>query len=708
MFVMTHLVRSIWGKKLSQKQVFLSIIIFFGFILFFYGVQSNLVLGQGLQGTPGIDRPFRPGERPDPVIVPTSPSGPSPQQASEELATDRISAEQAAAQAQAIATSENMGATPDGVLGFIHTYVLTGIGWVVGQAGKAFDYAISEFIVGFGRLYITGTGETIDALWGTVRDIFNLTFIFGLVYIGFKMILDSSDSSARKMLVSLIGAALLVNFSLFITKFVIDFSNIAATQVYNAFESSGELSITNGFMTVMGITSMMTYEYTAGGSFAYVIGMLLVFSVLAYVFLAGAIMIIIRFVALNIYMVFSPFMFLGWVFPALQGYSRDYWSGFLRQAFFAPAFIFMLYLSYQVASTFPVQRDLANMFNPNGSTVSDAPGLIPYFALVIVFLCASMIVAKKMGAHGSTMAISVGNKLRGNAQGFMYRNTGGRLAKGALNVMDRSGISNLPGTRSLRSAIKSGYEYGAGGTSLSKTRSDIKAEKGDIQKNRVRMNAEVSEKQRATNLENQTAALQNNALTTAQLNDSMNGLATTIREMSDDERSDLSIGQLTNHHIASNLTDAHITALEKNGNFGIDDINRIRASRRQAQINTAEHGFATTSTVGGQKGASNAAVRTGGAATAHQGAQRQRLLAGGDTVVGNMPVVALSAPEMLPYITPRIVEARMKNGMNEQDRIRLRDAVDNYRTMPGTPQNITAQWNHWEAQSAVYGREFFR
>ena len=301
----------------------------------------------------------------------------------------------------------------------------------MGIAGSAFDYAIENFIVGFGRLYITGTGETIDALWSTVRDIFNLTFIFGLVYIGFKMILDSSDSSARKMLVSLIGAALLVNFSLFITKFIVDFSNIAATQVYNAFETtgSGPLSITNGFMTIMGINSILSYEYTAGGSFAYVLGVLLIFCTLAYVFLAGAIMIIIRFVVLNIYMVFSPFMFLGWVFPALQSYSRDYWSGFLKQAFFAPAFIFMLYLSYMVASTFPVQRNLALMFRSdtanNASALTDVSSMIPYFAMVMVFLCASMVVAKKMGAHGSTMAVSVGKNISGRARGALGAAAGG-------------------------------------------------------------------------------------------------------------------------------------------------------------------------------------------------------------------------------------------------------------------------------------------
>lgn len=491
-----------------------------------------------------------------------------------------------AAIAQDVGTSESVGATPDGVLGFIHTYVLTGIGWVVGQAGKAFDYAISEFIVGFGRLYITGTGETIDALWGTVRDIFNLTFIFGLVYIGFKMILDSSDSNARKMLVSLIGAALLVNFSLFITKFVIDFSNIAATQVYNAFESSGQLSITNGFMTVMGVTSMMTYEYTAGGSFAYVIGMLLVFSVLAYVFLAGAIMIIIRFVALNIYMVFSPFMFLGWVFPALQGYSRDYWSGFLRQAFFAPAFIFMLYLSYQVASTFPTQRNLGNMFNPNGSTVSDAPGLIPYFALVIVFLCASMIVAKKMGAHGSTMAISVGNKIRGNAQSFIGRNTigrpaswmaknqdtrGGRIAGGLMTAASLGTFNN----RAQRELYEAGKKAKFGG---SYSRSDDKDYSEKVSSLISNDNTKALNKKSIA--EGKAALLIPESERTDAHNDAIYKMQSVVAGMSTAQ-----IESMTDKDrisIASAFTAAQAENLMKSDKIGIDDKTAIGKARKEA------------------------------------------------------------------------------------------------------------------------------
>ncbi len=431
---MTNSVGILCGDKI-WKQV-LTCTVFASIIAIFFLGQVAIVSAQA-GGIGGVDRPLRPGDPPPPpgmdygtplnpndpnLLPPGYGGGDAPVYGGRgEGAQGPVSEAERAAAAESAYAAQNLGSAPDGVLGFLYSYALSGLGWLVGIAGSAFDYAITNYIIGFGRLYITGTGETIDALWGTVRDIFNLTFIFGLVYIGFKMILDSSDSSARKMLVSLIAAALLVNFSLFITKFVIDFSNIAATQVWNAFEGRSltgaavDTSITGGFMTMLGVNSMIEYMYVGGGSFTYVFGIIIIFAILAYVFLAGAVMIIIRFVVLNIYMVFSPFMFLGWVFPALASYSRDYWSGFLRQAFFAPAFIFMLYLSYMVASTFPVQRNLDRIFNPNMATVSEYADTIPYFAMVIVFLLASMVVAKKMGAHGATVAVSTGKNIAGRA-----------------------------------------------------------------------------------------------------------------------------------------------------------------------------------------------------------------------------------------------------------------------------------------------------
>jgi hypothetical protein len=248
--------------------------------------------------------------------------------------------------------------------GFLNCLVVAFFGNLVALAGSAFDTVINMFITGFGKYYIEyGIGYTVENIWGTIRDIFNLTFIFGLVYIGFQIILGVNESTAKRTIPLLIIAALLVNFSLFAVKFVVDFSNLAAVQVYNLFEvgdqdtpseitpgiatltpDAGEPpSIALAFLNQMGVTGLLNSDAPMtepGAGVTYMFTMVIIFLVLAYVFLAGAILITIRFAVLIFYMIFSPVMFLGWVFPGMSSYSKKFWQGLLGQAFFAPATAF--------------------------------------------------------------------------------------------------------------------------------------------------------------------------------------------------------------------------------------------------------------------------------------------------------------------------------------------------------------------------------
>ncbi len=393
---------------------------------------------------------------------------------------------------------------------FLFEFVINVFGTLFAFAGALMSFGINEFLLGFGDKYINwNIGIAVEETWRIVRDLFNLTFIFGLVYIGFKMILDSSDSRARSMLVSLIGAALLVNFSLFITKFIIDVSHVAASVVADGFGSAKD-NIANAFINILDLETTLQVSqgqinaFSDGGALAYIFGLLIFLSVATFVFAAGGILLIIRFITLNVYMVFSPVMFLGWVFPAFSGTSSKYWTGFLRQAFFAPAYLLMLYLSFKVLYAYrlrPGENSYSAMFSDDPAVRESALTVLPFFIMAMVFLVMSLVVARNMGSVGASTAISVGNTLRKNTQGVMYRNTGGRLSKGALNVMDRTGISNLPGTRALRSGLKSGYEYGAGGTGLAKTRSDIQSEKADVTRNLSRMQGIRDNKEGSTKVE---------------------------------------------------------------------------------------------------------------------------------------------------------------------------------------------------------------
>jgi hypothetical protein len=279
---MTNLVGILCGDK-NFKRVLFSVIFFFLSVIFFLSsTLSVLAQGGGADSGQAGNNPSFPIGGPGTFPVPgsggtgggsvTPGSGPG---GSGGGGGDLVPA--GGTQTEPLPNVE-LGEIEDPILKVLHAIVVSGLGWLVGMFGYLFDFAVNYFIIGFGDQFINyNVGSTVNELWATVRDIFNLTFIFGLVYIGFKMILDSSDSSARKMLISLIGAALLVNFSLFITKFVVDFSNIAAFQVYRAMSGSGPegtFSITEAFMTIMGIRSIMGVDYIESGvgGYQYIIG----------------------------------------------------------------------------------------------------------------------------------------------------------------------------------------------------------------------------------------------------------------------------------------------------------------------------------------------------------------------------------------------------------------------------------------------------
>ena len=63
-----------------------------------------------------------------------------------------------------------------------------------------------------------------------------------------------------------------------------------------------------------------------------------------FIFLAGAIMFIVRVVVLWLVMIFSPIAFLGMILPSMEKYSKMWWEYLIGQSFFAPAFLFMFML----------------------------------------------------------------------------------------------------------------------------------------------------------------------------------------------------------------------------------------------------------------------------------------------------------------------------------------------------------------------------
>jgi hypothetical protein len=348
----------------------------------------------------------------------------------------------------------------------VWTILINISGMFLSAGGIVFDFAINSFVIGFADYYTnSGVGFAVDRTWVTIRDFVNLFFIFGLVYIGFKMILDANDSNTRRWLVNLIIAALLINFSLFITKFVIDFSNQISTQIAisgfdaqqvagasaTGLDSAYQVDISKKVLDLMGISSL--FGLKGGGyngyGWGYIFGTTIMFLVTAFVFFAGAFILTIRFAMLNLFMVLSPFMFIGWILPPLSNLTSKYWDVFFRRAFFAPVYFLFLYFSFEIMKAF--RTSLPDLSNGNGgnmfskadaaATIQATQSTLPFFILICIFLIASIVIAQKIGADGAGTAIRYGQMARNKLQRGVTRGVGagtaGLAARAGRNTIGR-------------------------------------------------------------------------------------------------------------------------------------------------------------------------------------------------------------------------------------------------------------------------------
>ena len=320
-----------------------------------------------------------------------------------------------------------------GVFTSIGATILDIAGFFAGIAGLLLNLTITYLIVGMGDLVSgTGIGNGIDTTWAILRDVSNIIFIFGLIYIGFVTILNLETANTKRMLVSIIIAALLINFSLFFSKLIIDVSNVMAVEIYQSFRLEEANSVNHGiagrFMSAMGIGTIYNNDsetlinaLTAGGNVAFFFAGMVVLLVTAFVFAAGAVLITIRFVALILLMIFSPIMFAAMVFPKTQSFAAELWKKLLGYAFFAPAYLFMLFISLQMLNSIKFDGRITGEFaEAFANTKLDAFNVVLNFVIAIVFLSASLMVAQKMGIRGGEATVSLGSRIaRGTGRGML-------------------------------------------------------------------------------------------------------------------------------------------------------------------------------------------------------------------------------------------------------------------------------------------------
>ncbi|MCX6760790.1 MAG: hypothetical protein NTZ84_01610 [Candidatus Nealsonbacteria bacterium] len=219
----------------------------------------------------------------------------------------------------------------------------------------------------FLTISMTGPDNVVVAYgWSITRDLANIFLLLGLVVIGLGIILGLEEYQAKKTLPKLIAIALLINFTLVICGFILDFANLLMNYLLGAGSLGKGLfnEVQNGMSQL------------AGQDFLKYLGLILIFFIFgmvgAIVYALYALLFIARYVFLWILIIISPIAFVSKVFPSLSQAKQffpsffhwdEWWKSFIQWATVG------IYAAFFIALANNLMTAMAS-----GKIVTSAPG----------------------------------------------------------------------------------------------------------------------------------------------------------------------------------------------------------------------------------------------------------------------------------------------------------------------------------------------
>ncbi len=339
------------------------------------------------------------------------------------------------------------------------------ISFIAYIAGTLFDYSLelsinsAEFFKKLGVVEIT---------WSFIRDILNMSFIFILLWTAIQILIgNDAKYSAKKTLINVIIVAILMNFSLFAAKIMVDGSNIVSLKIYEAMKAntgqpgasiSARIMNTVGLTTLYDITKIFNNDAMISSQGSYCAqnnGAMITISVMGSIFLIililamglAAILFLIRLVNIIVLFIKSPLWVWGYVMPGnatITRFKDEWWREMKHVLLFPIAYLFWMLVAIiiftklgstvngGVSATGVPQAGLSLLDiickppDPAVGGLGQSISLVAIFAIVIIFMM---------------KAIEYGIKnVSGGGEGAIGNNFGASMAKkfgGYQNAMTR-------------------------------------------------------------------------------------------------------------------------------------------------------------------------------------------------------------------------------------------------------------------------------
>lgn len=377
--------------------------------------------------------------------------------------------------------------------------------------------------------------------WKFVRDFFNLFFILILLYIAFSVVFQI-EKNFKKTLLTLVLAALFINFSYPVSRALIDMTNVPMYFFANQMmaKEGGGTDLFGQTMSASGLEHILlpTKEEENVSRILMAIVFIFIFSI---TLLVLSIMFVIRLVALVVLVIFSSVGFAATFIPGLSSYAGQWWSAFWKYAFFGPAAMLMLLVSVKFFSSIqsgggsqsPLIKGMKTVAGTEVTDVDFYANML-LFSIPIVMLWMAMGLAQKMSIAGAGSVVGKGKGFAKWAGKKTYNNPIGRgLYGGAKKVVMGGKVGGfdygkkLPGGKFLtgdywgtpsktEATIKGGIAGGWGGGAKERKKLDQQAVIDRVKKDKEN---QVNNSVHRDNLKNSKDPIEREAAALALAND---------------------------------------------------------------------------------------------------------------------------------------------------------------------------------------------
>ena len=367
---------------------------------------------------------------------------------------------------------------------------------------------IFDFFLGYSLSDESYRHDFIQTGWQLVRDISNIFFIIIMVWSGLIAVFNTKKASYKQVIPTLIINALIINFSLFATRIVIDLSNITARIFYNqmvvkvggevvsgdtGFKPISEAIVSSfnpqsifrnsvlqsedlGSDTESGSATSADFnsqsknqtqgakfkrysrEYASYFALVTLLAIMITFSV-AVMFWKTAFIFVGRVVGLYVAMIFSPFAFLSRgglplvsKIPSLN--FGSWWGDLYKYALVAPIFVFFLYIINAFLNVEFFQKVGLDQ-NGQGFFGSVMYVLIPML-IIYTLVTKGVKVAETFAGDIGKMASSFGNRAAGFVGGAALGVASGGLAFAGTRTAGMLRLSETKRAELLESKSRGG------------------------------------------------------------------------------------------------------------------------------------------------------------------------------------------------------------------------------------------------------------